>query len=240
MTVTEISNEFDILVDSYRRFKDFDDRENLDSVEFNEYEKSIFLTKAQQELIKQLYSGKYTSDSFEKTEDVRRYLEPLVKQVKYTDSIQSTNTLSDKFIHTAYKLPDDCWYIVLEQVQWSTDSNCINGLDVEVLPVTHDTYTRTRKNPFRGPNNSRVLRLDNAESQVELVSNNNIGVYTVKYLAAPEPIVLAELSDESIDGVNTPQSSKLPESPHHEIVDMAVRMALTSKGSNSQSNSKKS
>ena len=44
MTVTEFSNEFDVLIDSYRRFKDFDNKENLDSLDFNEYEKSIFLT----------------------------------------------------------------------------------------------------------------------------------------------------------------------------------------------------
>jgi len=44
MTNQEFSNEFDTLVNSYRRFKDFDDREILDSIEFNEYEKSVFLT----------------------------------------------------------------------------------------------------------------------------------------------------------------------------------------------------
>lgn len=46
MTTTEFSNEFDVLIDSFRRFKDFDEKEVLDSLEFNEYEKSIFLTEA--------------------------------------------------------------------------------------------------------------------------------------------------------------------------------------------------
>lgn len=46
MTTTEFSNEFDILIDSYRRFKDFDEKEVLDSLEFSEYEKSMFLTEA--------------------------------------------------------------------------------------------------------------------------------------------------------------------------------------------------
>ncbi len=48
MNTVEFSNEFDTLLDSYRRFKDFDSKEELDSLDFNEYEKSIFLTDAQQ------------------------------------------------------------------------------------------------------------------------------------------------------------------------------------------------
>jgi len=46
MTTKEFSSEFDILLDSYRRIKKFDDKEMLDSIEFNEYEKSLFLTRA--------------------------------------------------------------------------------------------------------------------------------------------------------------------------------------------------
>ena len=54
----EFSNGFDVLVNSYKRFKDFDKQEFLDSIEFNEYEKSLFLTKAQEELVSSLYNGK--------------------------------------------------------------------------------------------------------------------------------------------------------------------------------------
>lgn len=44
MTTEEFSNEFDTLVSSYRRFKDFDNQELLDSIEFDEFEKSFYLT----------------------------------------------------------------------------------------------------------------------------------------------------------------------------------------------------
>ena len=37
MTTEEFSNEFDTLVSSYRRFKDFDNQELLDSIEFDEF-----------------------------------------------------------------------------------------------------------------------------------------------------------------------------------------------------------
>jgi hypothetical protein len=48
MTTGEFSNEFDTLVSSYRRFRDFDHHEPIDTIEFDEYEKSFFLTEAQE------------------------------------------------------------------------------------------------------------------------------------------------------------------------------------------------
>ena len=84
MSTEEFSNGFDILVDSYRRFKDFDDRMLLDTIEYSEYEKSVYLTKAQEALVQEVYSGKSTADSFERTEEVRRQLDALVQQVAFS------------------------------------------------------------------------------------------------------------------------------------------------------------
>ena len=85
MTNAELSNGFDTLVSSYRRFKDFDKQEILDSIEFDEYEKSFFLTKAQEELVMSYYDGKNIyGDSFEATEELRRQLDSLVKTKVYS------------------------------------------------------------------------------------------------------------------------------------------------------------
>ena len=72
MTTEEFSNEFDILLNSY-------DTQELGKVqgklEFDEYEKSVFLTKAQEELVISIYDGKNLSgESFENTEEARRSL----------------------------------------------------------------------------------------------------------------------------------------------------------------------
>ena len=231
MTVQEFSDQFDTLVASYRRFKDFDSKEILDSIEFNEYEKSVFLSKAQEDIVKELYSGKYTGESFEQTEELRRELENLVTQKNYQDTDkQASDILQDtKYIHTVFNLPNDCLRIVYEQVSWSTDSDCLKSFIADVVPITHDEYWRVRSNPFRGPSSKRVLRLDNKESQVELVSNGAIGTYILRYLRKPEPIILEDLLDESVDGINTAQTCKLTESIHRDILDRAVRLALASK-----------
>ena len=232
MTVEEFSNEFDILASSYRRFKNFDSMEQLDSLDFNEYEKSIYLTKAQEDIIKELYSGKYTGDAFETNEKLRRELEFLVEQKEYSSSdiIEEHPQLKDdKFNHTVFPLPENLLYIVYEQVSWETDNNCLNSLIADIYPVTHDEYWRIRNNPFKGPNSKRVLRLDKGDTQVELVSSLDIGSYIIRYLRKPDPIVLDTLPDETIDNVSTPQTCKLNESLHRDILDRAVRLALASK-----------
>ena len=81
MNNSELSNQFDTLVSSYRRFRDFDNREPLDTLEFDEYEKSLCLTKAQEQLVLGLYNGKNPDgESFESIEELRRYLAPLIKE----------------------------------------------------------------------------------------------------------------------------------------------------------------
>lgn len=121
MNNSEFSDQFDVLVQSYRRFRDFDNKEPLDTIEFNEYEKSVFLTKAQEDIVKELYSGRYTGDSFESSEQLRRELDSLVKQREYVAGEEQVTTLSDgKYIHTVYTLPEKLFYIVYEQVSWDS------------------------------------------------------------------------------------------------------------------------
>ena len=247
MSTQEFSDEFDVLVNSYRRFKDFDKMEQLDSLEFNEYEKSIYLTKAQEEIVKELYSGRITGESFESSEKVRRELQILVKQINYSNTngdypiiINTDNNqlkiLEDKFKHVGCKLPEDLLYIVYEQAKIAT-SKCNSGLIADVYPTTHDEYWRVQNNPFRGPNNRRVLRLDKGDNQVELVSNGTIDEYIIRYIRYPKPIVLDYFPNETINKkFNTPQECELDESLHRMILDRAVRLALLSKNINIKDN----
>lgn len=240
MTVEEFSNEFDTLLNSYAHSPQFGEQSFQADINLNEYEKSVFLTEAQEDIVKELYSGKYTGESFERTEELRRELENLVTQRNYQEKDkQVSDVLQDsKYTHTVFNLPNDCLYIVYEQVSWSTDDTCLSSLIADVIPTTHDEYWRTRNNPFRGPNSKKVLRLDNKTSQVELVSSGTIGTYLLRYLRKPEPIVLENFSDESIDGVSTAQTCKLEESIHRDILERAVRIALASK-INNKGNSEK-
>lgn len=83
MTTEEFSNGFDVLVNSYSVNLP-EGMEDTHTMTFNEHEKSVFLTKAQQEVVINLYNGKNIyGDSFELTEELRRYLDGLVKTQVY-------------------------------------------------------------------------------------------------------------------------------------------------------------
>lgn len=243
MTCEEFSNAFDLLVSSYKRFKDFDNKENLDSIEFDEYEKSMFLTKAQEELVVALYNGRNSSgESFESTEELRRYLSNLVKEdteepITNTLGIQLGINSQSKF----FTLPEDLWFITYESLKLP-EEQCDAFKEIDIYPVTQDDYNKTKRNPFRGPNDRRALRLDLSDGVVEIISKYNTYTlnvkYYIRYLRKPKPIVLAGLPNGlQIEGISEPteygnskQACELHEALHQKILESAVMDALRSKG----------
>jgi len=240
MTTTEFSNGFDSLASSFRRFKDYDKREMLDSIEFDEYEKSLFLTLSQEEIVVGLYSGRNSfGESFETTEEMRRYLDILVKSKRYStdsDSIPGEG-VSEKSVF--FKLPDDKAFIIMEQLTFSDESlGCYNGTTVNVQPTTHDEYMKIRNNPFRGSTERKALRLDSGNGVVEIISKYSFDSYFLRYLAVPEPIILENLPEGvTIKGQSEEHGCLLPEQLHKMILQRAVQMALASKGLTLNNNS---
>lgn len=238
MTTQEFSDAFDTLVSSYRRFKDFDNKEILDSIEFNEYEKSYFLTKAQDELVIALYNGRNVSgESFESTEELRRYLSNLVKEARL-QPITNTSGLvigigsNSKF----FTLPQDLWYITYEAVDIN-GARCNALSPMDVYPVTQDDYNKTKRNPFRGANDRRALRLDLSDGVIEIICKYIVKDYYVRYLRKPKPIVLEDMPNNlTIGGVGKKSECELHEALHHRILERAVTEALQSKTTNNNNN----
>lgn len=238
MITQEFSDAFDTLVSSYRRFKDFDNKEILDSIEFNEYEKSYFLTKAQDELVIALYNGRNVSgESFESTEELRRYLSNLVKEARL-QPITNTSGLvigigsNSKF----FTLPQDLWYITYEAVDID-GARCSALSPMDVYPVTQDDYNKTKRNPFRGANDRRALRLDLSDGVIEIVCKYIVKDYYVRYLRKPKPIVLVNMPNNlTIDGEGKKSECKLHEALHQRILERAVTEALQSKITNNNDN----
>lgn len=241
MTLAEFSNQFDTLVSSYRRFRDFDNREPLDTIEFDELEKSQYLTKAQEEVVLNLYNGRNPlGESFEQTEELRRYLSSLVGEenlspIETSDGKPLGIESNSKF----FTLPEDTWFITYEAVSTS-DSSCGEAGTMDVYPVTQDEYHKIKRNPFRGANNRRALRLDLAEGVIEIVCKYTVTKYYVRYLKKLEPIVLVDMPDGvSVDGVHSANLCKVHSSLHQRILELAVDMALRSKGIGMSSQIKK-
>ena len=222
MTNQEFSNEFDILYNNIA---------SNQAPGLDEYEKSVFLTTAQEGLVLELISGNNPlGDSFEKTEEVRRYLNDIVKTTEMTkyegsDIIKLTNK------STLYNIPEDLWYTTYETVKLQdTNLKCTSYENIEVVPVTQDEFSSIIKNPFRKPSANRVLRLD-VDGKVELVSDYNIQSYTVRYIKRLEPIILDDLPNGlTIKGESKETNCKLNPALHDAILARAVKLAKASMG----------
>lgn len=234
MTLEDFSQSFDTLVHSYMRFRDFDKREPQDTIEFDEYEKSVFLTKAQEEIALSLYNGKNPyNESFEQTEELRRYLAPLVEEAGLTPDTNITgNPLGMDSKHKFFTLPEDVWFITYEAVKVNSDScENINGL-LDVYPVRQDEYHKLKRNPFRGANSRRALRFDLSDGVIEIVSiYTTVEQYYIRYIRKPNPIILEDMPNGvTIEGEYLASDCELPDSLHQRILETAVAMALQSKG----------
>jgi hypothetical protein len=233
MTTEEFSNEFDTLINSSSTQEIFGT--SISPLKFDEYEKSVLLTKAQEEIVISLYNGKNDyGESFEGSEEFRRYLDELVKtnEINIEDKIEGKG-LSDKSVF--FKLPDDLLFITYESVTLSSDSSCLDGKSIVVIPVTQDDYYRVNKNPFKCANERKALRLDSGEGIVEIISAYNIKKYIVRYVSIPSPIILTDLGTLSINKENKKTPCKLNPILHRIILNRAVQLGLASRTSSNKS-----
>lgn len=228
MGVKEFSDEFDILLNSYSTTPPYGDENKLD-ITLNEYEKSVFLTKAQDDIVIELYTGKNQfGDSFEKTEEIRRYLSDLVKTVELSEKLTGYTGVSKSSMF--FKLPEDVWFITYESATLKDERlGCLDGEEATIVPVTQDEYYRIAKNPFRGPSKGRAVRLDIGDGVIEIISDYNIDKYLVRYLSRPKPIILEDLSELSVNGVEVRTECELNPVIHRAILERAVRLAIISK-----------
>lgn len=231
MTVQEFSSGFDTLLNSYSTAQQFGEQTSGREVVLDEYEKSLFLTQAQLDIVISFYNGKNsTGESFESSEEFRRYLDALIKTKEYTEEDKlDIKGISSK--STLFTLPDDLAFITMEQIEYNDEKlDCPSNNIASVYPVTQDEYNRVKNNPFRGPTVYKALRMDYGTNIVEIISVYNIGVYTLKYLSKPEPIILEDLPDGlTINGVNEVTECKLNEVLHDKILERAVQLALQSR-----------
>ncbi len=223
MTTAEFSNEFDILYDSIA---------SASAPGLDEYEKSVFLTKAQLELVKE-YNGpanKY-KQSFEGSDKRRADLRELV--VDYSVApVAMSNGVEDNSQQA--NLPSDVFLIKWE-TGFYTKPGCPKQT-VAIVPIKYDEYHEKKRNPFRRPNKKDGFRLDiqsiNGVKIVELVTLEPLDSYHIRYVKYPTPIVLADLGGISqlealtIDGESKRTECSLDVELHREILDRAVELAM--------------
>lgn len=226
MTVAELNNEFDIRYNAIA---------SQSSPGLDLYEKSVYLTKAQLELVKNYYNpkGNKYQTGFENSEKRRQDLKELLKNFKSTSYILDNN----KSIHEDSKffiIPDDVFLITNENGVIKS-KGCYLNHNINIKPITQDELNIQRDNPFKKPNYKVAWRLDfskiNNYKVVEIISPYDLE-YNMRYIKYPKPIILGDLDtifpseNLTIYGYNTIQECELNEEIQDEILDRAVELAL--------------
>lgn len=220
MDVQELSNLFDTLLQPYIT-KDIQGEQN--TLAFDEYEKSVFLTKAQEQIVLELYQ------ELEQSEENRKYLSNLIKTGNYVPvGEQDEDLINNNFKSYKVEIEDSILFMIYEQCTLSNENNCINGRIVSVVPTIHDDLDKVLKNPFKSPNSRKVIRLD-FDNKIELISKYNISNYKVRYLKKPNPIILVTLEDLNIDKKQEVSNGETNPILHERIVQRAVQLAVQSK-----------
>ena len=224
MTNKEFAYEFDIKYNSIA---------GPSAPGLNLYEKSVFLTASQLELVK-TYIGplnKY-GDSFEGSSKRRADLRELVSHYE-TTPVKAVDGITDNSYEV--KLPENL-FITVYEVGYFKPQGCDDSLKLEIVPVKYDELNSYLENPFRGPLKERGLRVDRETGntrRAELIVFDGIDSYKIRYIKYPSPIVLTNLGGIStlplsIDGVVEETPCELDEELHREILDRAVELAMLS------------
>lgn len=210
MTINEFSWEFDVL---------YNNISNGNAPGVNEYEKSVFLTRAQEQIVTELYTGTGISNGFDSSEQIRQYLNSLVKTISIPENKQSLLN------HPTYDITDNKVLFILNMYLKN------GNIKIPVFPITYDEYNITTENPFK-LNKRRALGITSSNSitVISKYENDNYSL-VVSYLSKPTPIIVADLDEVTIDTLHTKtEIIETPESLHFEIVKRAVQLALTANG----------
>lgn len=236
MTNKELSIEFDVQVNAYLNSINigYEDR-----FAFDEYEKSVFLTQTLEESVVSFYNGKNPfGESFESKEEIREYLKVFIDTYKYEDFHYTSPNETHIDESTVFvPIPDNVWFITYESVDLKDNRLNCNGerKNVPITPVTQDEFSKVIRNPFRGSNERRVLRLDSNTNEVELYSKYNISKYLLRYLRKPNPIILegaAANPTVSLNGIGSVSDCELHEALHRPLVKLAAQKAVMTRNIN--------
>ena len=156
MTTTEFSNQFDLL---------FNNISSNQAPGLNEYEKSVFLTKAQDEIVKNYFQPESNGNTVKKGFD-----DTAIRQMDFSDLIMS-KTLEEENEEPdvdpralVYKISkDDRVYIIINESLYLMANNKDGKLEVkgirQVVPIKYTEYMRLMSKPFKEPLKNMAWRI---------------------------------------------------------------------------------
>ena len=218
MNHTEFSNEFDVLYNNIM---------SNAAPGLNEYEKSVFLTKGQEEIVKNHFNPKGNKYGEGLDDSPKRQIDfsELIKVAKGTLSSSSPLTFDNRA--EVYDLPSDLFIIINEAVTTNTGVK-------QIVPISYAEYTRLMSRPYKEPLKYQAWRIISTSSvnispEIIVNSNETISEYLLRYIKRPAPIITTNLTSEygdlTINGVGIISECELNPIIHPEILQRAVELA---------------
>lgn len=219
MTNQEFSNEFDIL---------YNNISSNQAPGLDEYEKSVFLTKAQDEIVKNYFNpkGNKYQEGFDGNEKRQIDFSMITKTKSYTTF--SASTFDGRINNKSVNLETDIMMLINEFADVTREDDTVR---LSVIPLNYREYTRLMSKPYKRPLKFQAWRiLDNtsgATNRAEVIigPNDTLTKYTIRYIKRPRAIILSDLEGVTLDGKNTEQTCELDPILHQEILQRAVELA---------------
>ena len=152
-TVKEWSDAFDVL---------FNEVMSNASASLDEYDKSIFLTKGQEEVIKNYFNpkGNKYQEGFDDNAKRQSDFATLLKVATLTAPPSSYSKFDAR--SNAYQFPVDFFIAVNEQYQ-VTGGTPSKTYPYTIIPLSYTDYNRVMQKPYKYPSKSQVWRLITGE-----------------------------------------------------------------------------
>lgn len=224
MTTNEFSREFDI------RFNYVSS--NL-AYSVNDYEKSVYLTRAQEEILDNYFNPK--GNKYQEGFDMS-----LKRNIDFSPVIKTSSLSAEKTGIAAYdkkgllfEISDDVFKVLNDRFDYIDTNN--KSIETSVMPIDYDSYQRVKTKPYQNPptrQSWKMVRSGDATGKlvVEIIPKKNIDkakafTYTVRYLLRPTPIVVAALPNGfTVNGVSAKTECILPPEIHDEILNRAIEL----------------
>lgn len=237
MTNEEFSNEFDVLYNNIT---------SNQAPGLDEYEKSVFLTKAQSEILREYFNPRVdgTNGGFDGSQKRQYDFSFLIKSATLEANLATEG--GEGYIPKIdyrgklFNFPEDYFLSINEIIKDEQSSNKFYS----VVPISYSDYQRLMTKPYAYPPKRMAWRLFIGTIQKTLADSSKVTVpvaevigkfvsspsnwnYTLRYVKKPNPIILVDLTEDtlSIEGKRIETPCEFPSQLHQEILERAVTLA---------------
>ena len=206
MTTQEFSDQFDVLYNNIM---------SNQAPGLDEYEKSVFLTKAQYEIVKNYFNPKSNKNQEGFDDSPKRQVD-FSKLMAVKTPVAFTTADYPKFDDRSklFTMPTDILFVLNETAinfipTTPGGTTAVTGTErlINIVPISFEEQARITSKPYKQPLKNQGWRLFNggdvsnttySVTEIIIKSGTNIRDYRVRYVKRPKPIILTVLSETNV------------------------------------------